>query len=456
MVYARSRVGGKPGGRDDEWTEPIEEVDWADEWTEPIEEVDWADLFGAAVEGDVLATELPTALLLAGPAQGEQAREIAATIADLVHVDRGDLSRLSRLAHEHPDLAIVVGAPDLLGRVAGAISRAREELDERALPVIALGVATTEPELQRLLAAGANDSLQLPLRPGELRAKVRRALREREPEQKAPAIAGEVTIAGRYRLREALGSGGYGSVYEAWDLEASRPVAIKTVSARGPAARERFLREAYTLASVSDPHLAAVFDVREAGGHLLLVTELVQGLTLRHRVTDLGPLDDRELVGLLRGLGRALLALQRAGLVHRDIKPANVVLRRARADSPVLVDFGLTKRAQDRALTGSAVMLGTPGYMPPEVLVRGSVPDARADMFALGMLARYALVGQEYRPELSGLGLLQHMADVRVDIPPVGPEALTDVLLRLTEPDLASRLATAEELLRALDAIGAA
>ena len=404
------------------------------------------------------AYEWSEVAILRAPSHERESAAVASALSGLGQVSLRDMTALGELGYSPPALAILVGSPLDLPVLLGVLSVLRSEVDEETLPILALGLASTEEEIVRLLAAGANESLSLPCRPGELRAKVRRLLdrRERRSNGVAEAPTRGVRLGGRYLVRGPVGSGAYGSVYESWDDLAGRAVALKVVMPTGPAGRERFLREAYTLAAVRDPHLAAARDVFEDEGRLVLVSDLIRGPTLRREAMDRGPLPAADVVRLLVGVTRALVALERVGLVHRDVKPANVVLRGGRVERPVLVDFGLAKRGFDRAISSASFVMGTPGYMAPELL-DGAVPDGRADLFALGMLGRYALTGEEYRPDLHGSDLVRHMLDARVEIPET-PElpGLAGLLLSLTERDPRRRPGTARQVLGALETLSPA
>ncbi len=199
---------------------------------------------------------------------------------------------------------------------------------------------------------------------------------------------------GHYLVRERLGSGGMGEVYLAEDGRLERSVALKLLPpemAKDEERRERFRREAKAVASLNHPNIVTIHSVEEAEGELFLILELVEGASLRERIAR-GPLPAGEVVAIGAQIGEALARAHAAGILHRDLKPENVMVT---GDGRVkLLDFGLAKFLASRADPAAATlsretaagrMLGTAGYMAPEQAL-GKELDARADLFALGVL----------------------------------------------------------------------
>ena len=204
---------------------------------------------------------------------------------------------------------------------------------------------------------------------------------------------------GNYRVLEEIGRGGMGIVYAAEDERLRRPVALKALTpeyTRDPLRRERLTREARAAAALSHPAIATVFALEDIDGELYIISELVRGRTLREELRD-GPLPAPQLVPILVAIATALAAAHERGIVHRDLKPENII-RRDDGQIKVL-DFGLARSAArgDAAvstrLTAVGSALGTPGYMSPEQLSGGEV-DARADVFAFGVLAWELATGE--------------------------------------------------------------
>jgi serine/threonine protein kinase len=180
---------------------------------------------------------------------------------------------------------------------------------------------------------------------------------------------------GPYRLIEQLGEGGMGVVYLAL-AESGRAVAIKVLRehiAHDPEARSRLAREVQTLARVQDARVAAVLDADTEGRRPYIVTRYVPGPALDRYVTENGPLRGEALLRLGGGLSDALQAIHAAGVIHRDLKPANVLLLDG---DPVVIDFGIAHVADDIRLTMTGLVMGTPGYLSPEVVEGASVTEA--------------------------------------------------------------------------------
>ena len=203
-----------------------------------------------------------------------------------------------------------------------------------------------------------------------------------------------------YRIERVLGRGGMGVVYLARDLKLHRPVALKALPPhlfRDDRMRARLRREARAAAALSHPSIAVVHALEEHGDQLFIVTEYLEGPTLRQELTGRPMARDRVL-SIAGQIVSALIAAHDRGIVHRDLKPENVMLTSGGAVK--VVDFGLAQfdvAADDLAsvtrLTEPGTIAGTPPYMAPEQLL-GHVTDARADQFAFGMLLYEMLTGR--------------------------------------------------------------
>ena len=205
---------------------------------------------------------------------------------------------------------------------------------------------------------------------------------------------------GVYEVQASIGAGGMGVVYRALDTNLKRPVAIKFLSdtLADPAARHRFQREAQTASSLNHPHVLTVHDAGEFEGLQYLVTELVEGGTLRNWARE-GRRDWRQSVELLIGVADGLAAAHEAGILHRDIKPENILM--TKSGYAKLADFGLAKLQEgatpDQASavtdmrTRPGVIVGTAAYMSPEQAL-GQPASARADIFSFGVVM-YELLG---------------------------------------------------------------
>lgn len=366
-------------------------------------------------------------------------------------------------AREHleeraPNLVITdVMLPD--GSGLELISRLPDLHAER-IPVLVLSGCSSESDILRGYAAGADDYMTKPFSPAELLAKVSVLLARfpRVTETTSPAQEDlprkDGLIFGRYEAAHLLGQGAYGKVYEAHDRVERRQVALKVLTmlaGRRAENRLRFLRETYALSGVHHPNVVRVLDFGLAEGRLYYAMELVKGPTLAHEVRA-QPLSEDEVVRLLIPLADALEAMRQSDLIHRDIKPANIVLRAGLVEQPVLIDFGLSKHPFDRGLTDPGLLMGTPGFMPPEVYA-GQDHDHCSDLWALGMVARFALCGREVWQDLEPYELFERLSAQAVPLPPLESPALSALLERLLEREPALRYATAAELLRDLKAM---
>ncbi len=263
---------------------------------------------------------------------------------------------------------------------------------------------------------------------------------------------------GPYRVIEPLGRGGMGVVYAAEDTRLARTVALKALPpafTRDAIARERLAREARAAAALSHPNIATVYAFEEIEGEVYIATELVRGVTLRTRLAS-GPLHRDELLRTLTAIAEALEAAHAHGIIHRDLKPENVLLS---VDGRVkVVDFGLARSiasssATRTALTMAGAMLGTPGYMAPEQL-RGGTLDARADVFAFGVMAYECATGAHPFGGGDAASVLERLVSASA---PLGtrldPPALDAIVRRCLAVDPTGRFAAGRELVTALRGI---
>ncbi len=269
------------------------------------------------------------------------------------------------------------------------------------------------------------------------------------------------TKLGDYEVKSLLGSGGMGEVYRARDARLGRDVAIKVLpllSADSDRLR-RFEQEARAAAALNHPNILAVFQMGTYEGAPYLVSELLEGETLREQIKS-SRLSVRRAIDYGVQIARGLAAAHEKGIVHRDLKPENLFVTR---DGRVkILDFGLAKLTRPRTSsdhtegTEPGVMMGTVGYMSPEQ-VRGQAADHRADIFALGAILYEMLAGKRAFQKPTSADTLSAIlnedpagiSQVTTNIPP----ALQRVVHRCLEKSPEQRFQSASDLAFALDAL---
>jgi serine/threonine-protein kinase len=287
----------------------------------------------------------------------------------------------------------------------------------------------------------------------------------------APPIEPGQVLGGKYRVDSILARGGMGVVVEATHLQLRQRVAIKFCRSEGlsePTAVERFFREARAASAIRSEHVVRIMDVGslDSGapdtlpyGVPYIVMEYLEGSDLAHVLRARGALPVAEAVGYVLQACEAIAEAHIAGIVHRDLKPANLVLTRRADGSPVVkvVDFGISKvrvLEGEGAITDEALLMGTPFYMSPEQLTATRDVDARADVWALGViLFELVTAAQPFRadtgPELCAR-ILTGPPDRLAAVRPDASAALEDAILRCLEKDPAARFADVGELALAL------
>jgi eukaryotic-like serine/threonine-protein kinase len=263
---------------------------------------------------------------------------------------------------------------------------------------------------------------------------------------------------GAYRIEAPLGEGGMGTVYRALDTKLNRPVAIKVLSdhlADAPA-RRRFQREAQMASSLNHPHLVTVYDVGEFEGRQYLVTEFVDGGTLKDWA-NAEKRTWRQIVELLTGVADGLAAAHAAGILHRDIKPANILV--AKNGYAKLADFGLAKltenaarrdtdaiRTLDEGHTRPGIVVGTVAYMSPEQ-ASGNRLDARSDIFSFGVVLYELLAGKRPFAGATELEVLKTLIHGQPEpLSPEIPQPMRGVVEKALEKDPGERYQSMREM----------
>ena len=271
-----------------------------------------------------------------------------------------------------------------------------------------------------------------------------------------------------YEIVAPLGAGGMGEVYRARDATLKRDVAIKVLPeywSRDPERLRRFEQEAQATAALNHPNIVSIFHVGQYDGSPYIVTELLQGETLRDRLRK-GPMRLREVLDFGVELARGLAAAHDAGIVHRDLKPDNIWVTK---DGRIkILDFGLAKLDPAKAASadGETVtlqpqsipgqVLGTVGYMSPEQ-VRGQAADARSDIFAVGVILYEMLTGKPaFRKATSAetmTAILNEDPPAVSQLAPSVPPGLQRIVNRCLAKNPEQRFQHASDLAFALEAL---
>ncbi len=220
-----------------------------------------------------------------------------------------------------------------------------------------------------------------------------------------------------YRLLRQLGFGSSGVVFRGVHEGLSREVAVKILLTglfNAEETRERFVREAKLQARLTHPNLLKIFDAGFAGDKPYLVAELASGGTLRDRLESRGALKPLEAARLGAAIASGLAHAHDAGIVHRDLKPENVLF--TDDGQPKVADFGLAKAqdAADQGLTHTGIILGTPGYLAPEV-IRGEPAGSASDVYALGVMLHEMLLGERLFGTGSYVDILERQLTLKPD-----------------------------------------
>ena len=259
----------------------------------------------------------------------------------------------------------------------------------------------------------------------------------------------------RYEILELIGEGGMTLVYQARDTRLDRLVAVKIMReemAADEEVRRRFVAESHAVAMLSNPNIVAVYDVSHSDAMEYIVMELVDGITLKQYMDKKGALPWREMLHFTKQIARALGHAHQRGIIHRDIKPQNIMLLR---DGTIKVaDFGIAA-LENEIYENDGQAIGSIHYIAPEQ-ARGEYPDARSDLYSLGVVMYEMLTGERpYTGDSIGEIAVKHMnADPvmpRAKNPEI-PQELERITMKAMSANMAERYQSAEELLSDLDA----
>ena len=260
---------------------------------------------------------------------------------------------------------------------------------------------------------------------------------------------------GRYEIQSMIGEGGMAVVYKAMDHRLNRQVAVKIMRqemAADEEFRRRFLAEAHAVAMLSDHNIVAIYDVSRSSTMEYIVMELVEGITLKQYMERRGALGWRETLHFSRQIARALRHAHERGIVHRDIKPNNIMLLK---DGTIKVaDFGIAA-LENEANEQNGQAIGSVYYMAPEQ-ARGESPDARSDLYSLGVVMYEMLTGAKpYTGNTLGEIAIKHMnakpVPLHEKVPEVPPR-LEEITMKAMQADITQRYQSAEEMLQDLEA----
>lgn len=227
------------------------------------------------------------------------------------------------------------------------------------------------------------------------------------------------TRLGHYDIVAELGRGGMGVVYKGYEASLNRYVAIKVLAdslAHDPAIKERFLREARSMAALNDPHIIQIYFIGEDEGQTFFVMEFVEGESLGSMLKRDHQLTVEQSAKVIQQTALGLSTAHDRGVVHRDIKPGNLMI--TSRGGVKIADFGIALSNQDlsKKLTSTGEFVGTPGYLSPEVCL-GKPVDQRSDIFSLGIVLFEMLTGKMPFNDDSPLGLMLEV--VKAEIPDV-------------------------------------
>ncbi|HPO24098.1 MAG TPA: serine/threonine-protein kinase [Arenimonas sp.] len=259
-----------------------------------------------------------------------------------------------------------------------------------------------------------------------------------------------------YQLVSELGRGGMGVVYKAYEPALERYVAIKELSSslsHDPDLVQRFIREARAMAALNDPHIIQIHFIGQDGEQPYFAMEFVDGESLSSLLEREGPLKTADALKICQQAARGLACAHAQGVIHRDIKPSNLMLNKR--DQLKIADFGIafTQKDFSKKLTATGDVVGTPGYLSPEVCL-GNPVDARSDLFALGIVLYEMLSGHIPFNDPSPLKLMLSVVESEVpDIRKLNQSIDTEtvgILNRLLAKNPEDRYQSADQLLSAI------
>jgi serine/threonine protein kinase len=255
-------------------------------------------------------------------------------------------------------------------------------------------------------------------------------------------------VAGRYRLAERIGAGGMGVVWQAYDERLHRRVAVKRLlmptELSGPEterARRQAMREGRIAARLQHPNVIGVYDVVAVSGEAYLIMEYLPSTSLSQLIVERGRLPVADVARIGSQVAAGLAAAHAAVVVHRDVKPGNVLL--GSDGTAKITDFGISRAVDDITATTTGILAGTPAYLSPEV-ARGSPANYASDVYSLGATLYAAIEGSPPSGSAdNAMALLYRVASADIT-PPAHAGPLTDLLIRMLDPDPNARPSMSE------------
>ncbi|MDP2914460.1 MAG: protein kinase [Candidatus Aminicenantes bacterium] len=262
-------------------------------------------------------------------------------------------------------------------------------------------------------------------------------------------------FANRYEFIEELGKGGMGRVYKVFDKKTKEDIALKILKpeiAGDKEILERFSNELTFARKIVHKNVARMFDLNEQDGTCYITMEYIPGEDLKSFIKRVGQLPIRKAVDIAKQVCEGLAEAHKLGIVHRDLKPKNVMIDQD--GNAKIMDFGIARSLKKNRITKTAVLIGTPDYMAPE-LAEGKEADERSDIYALGIVLYEMVTGRlPFEGDTALTIALKHKTETPIDpreFNPQVPEDLSLVILKCLEKNKENRFQRVEDLLKALN-----